>query len=529
MFRNRAFREGIVLAAVCGFLFFFGLSYFGLIGADEPRYAQVAREMLARHDWVTPVLGGVPWLEKPPLFYWQAMLAYAALGVNDFAARLPSAVDATLMVLAVFVFLRKFRPEFELDGALITASGAAVIGFARAASTDMPLAAMFTIGMLAWYAWHESSKKVWLAFFYTFIGLGVLAKGPVAVFLAAVVIGIYAMMRRGLRLIARTLWLPGILLFCCVALPWYVLVQLRNPEFLRVFILQHNLERFGSNLYHHREPFWFYVPIALLGLLPWTAFAVDAVVDSARRWWNERQAVPGDGLGLFLLIWLVVPILFFSLSQSKLPGYILPALPAGSLLIVDYLSRYQEGKPFKKSVIVFHSLLSVGLIVPAALVSTIVLTHHFPWGRPAGFLFAIVAGLAALCALALTKYGLRALRFVTLVPLLIAVSAVLRLGAPALDMSFSARPVAWQLVETQGQNLPVAVFKARREVEYGLHFYLNRDIARYELGQEPDGEHLLVAYQGLAAEIASRNSGRKIRYLGNFPAQRLEFYRVSAK
>lgn len=519
----------MVLAAVCGFLFFFGLAYFGLIGADEPRYAQVAREMLARHDWVTPVLGGVPWLEKPPLFYWQAMLAYAVFGVNDFAARLPSAVDATLMVLAVFLFLRRFRPEFQLDGALITASGVAVIGFARAASTDMPLAAMFTIGMLAWYAWHGTSRKVCLAFFYIFIGLGVLAKGPVALFLAGLVIGIYALMRKNLRLVTRTLWLPGILLFCLVALPWYVLVQLRNPEFLRVFILQHNLERFGSNLYHHREPFWFYIPIALLGLLPWTAFVVDAVIVNARRWWNERRAVPRDGLGLFLLIWLIVPIFFFSLSQSKLPGYILPALPAGSLLIVEYLSRNQEGKPFKKSVIVFHSLLSVGLIVPAALISTIVLTHHFPWGRSTALLFAIAAGLAGLCALALTKYGLRALRFVTLVPLLIAVSAVLRLGAPALDESFSARPVARQLIELQGENLPVAVFRSRREVEYGLQFYFNRNIFRYELGQEPDGEHLLVAYQGLAVEIASRNSGRKVRYIGNFPAQRLEFYWVSAK
>jgi len=518
----------MVLAAVCGFLFFFGLSYFGLIGADEPRYAQVAREMLARHDWVTPVLGGVPWLEKPPLFYWQAMLAYAAFGVNDFAARLPSSVDATLLVVAVFFFLRRFRPEFQLDGALITAAGAAMIGFGRAASTDMPLAAMFAIGMLAWYAWHETSSKIWLAVFYIFMGLGVLAKGPVAVFLAGVVIGIYALLRRESQVVKRTLWLPGILVFCCVALPWYVLVQLRNPEFLRVFILQHNLERFGSNLYHHREPFWFYIPIALLGLLPWTAFAVDAVILNARRWWSERRAIPGDGLGLFLLIWLIVPILFFSFSQSKLPGYILPALPASSLLIVEYLSRNQ-GKPFKKSVIVVHSLLSVGLIVPATLISTIILTHHFPWGRSTALLFAIAGGLAGLCVLALTRYGVRALRFVTLVPLLIAVSAVLRLGAPVLDNSFSARPVARQLIELQGEDLPVAVFKARREVEYGLQFYFNRDIFRYELGQEPGGEHLLVASQGLGEEIASRNSGRKVRYLGSFSTQRLDFYWVSAK
>src|SRR6202162_2201485 len=137
--------DGLLLAVFCLFFFFFGLSHFGLLGADEPRYAQVAREMLARHDWVTPTLGGKPWLEKPALYYWQTMLAYSAFGVSDWAARLFSAVDATLMVLAVYLFLRRFRSGFPfigfpLDGALMTAAASGVIGFARAASTDMPLA-----------------------------------------------------------------------------------------------------------------------------------------------------------------------------------------------------------------------------------------------------------------------------------------------------------------------------------------------------------------------------------------------------
>src|ERR1700676_1658351 len=103
---SRFATDVVLLAGFCGFLFFFGLSYFGLVGADEPRYAQVAREMFSRHDWVTPTLGGKPWLEKPPLYYWQAMLAYSVFGVSDWAARLPSAVDATLMVIAVYVFLK---------------------------------------------------------------------------------------------------------------------------------------------------------------------------------------------------------------------------------------------------------------------------------------------------------------------------------------------------------------------------------------------------------------------------------------
>ncbi len=350
----------MLLAGFCAFLFLYGLGQFGLIGADEPRYAQVAREMLQRHDWITPTLGGLPWLEKPPLYYWQAMLFYSAFGVHDWAARLPSVLDATMLVLAIYFFLRRFRPGFEIDGSLIAASCAGIIGYARAASTDMPLAAAFTIGMLGWWAWRESGKRIYLLVFYGCLGLGTLAKGPVAPLLAAVIILLYAVAVREPRLIARTLWFPGVLLFCLLTLPWYVAVQLRNPSFFREFILEHNLGRFSTNLYHHSEPFWYYVPVAALALVPWTVFVIAAFVRSVRLWWEERKSSrkrngeidseSAYGLSCFACCWLLVPVAFFSISQSKLPGYILPALPAGAMLLVEYLRRHlseSEGGPFR--------------------------------------------------------------------------------------------------------------------------------------------------------------------------------------
>src|ERR1700685_100173 len=174
---NRTRTDILLMACFCAFVFFYGMGQFGLIGADEPRYAQVAREMLERHDWITPVLGGQPWLEKPPLYYWQAMLAYRIFGASDWVARLPSALDATFLVLAVYFFLRRFRPGFEVDGALITASSAGIVGYARAASMDMALAATFTIGMLGWWAWRESGRRIYLAVFYGFMAWGALADG----------------------------------------------------------------------------------------------------------------------------------------------------------------------------------------------------------------------------------------------------------------------------------------------------------------------------------------------------------------
>jgi len=528
--KNRSFTDGLLLAGFCGFLFFFGLAYFGLVGADEPRYAQVAREMLARHDWITPTLGGRPWLEKPVLYYWQAMLAYRVFGVSDWAARLPSAVDATLMVVAVYFFLRRFRAGSELDGALMTASAAGVVGFAHAASTDMPLAAAFTIALLAWYAWHENGQKKYLAGFYVFLGLATLAKGPVAPFLAAVIILLIAGLKRDLRLVARTLWVPGVLTFCAGTLPWYVAVQLRNPEFFRVFIVEHNLSRFGTDRYHHTQPFWYFLPVALIGLLPWTVFVLTAFGQSARQWWREKQRPlpPEQCFQRFLLIWLLLPVIFFSLSQSKLPGYILPALPAGTLLLADYARRHADRRP-NILLAAGHGLTAALPLVPAVLVPYLVAEHHLPWNRATLVIGILAVLLAAGIAITLRlQSGLRMLRFVTLVPVVLMVGSALRFGAPALDATLSARPLANEIARIDNGTLPLAVFRTSRETEYGFQFYRNQSIARYERGEIPSGEHMLVAPQGTQAGIARHLPGRRISFLGTSAEQKLDYYWVSA-
>ena len=529
---SRASTDWLLLAGFCGFLFFFGLAYFGLIGADEPRYAQVAREMLARHDWITPTLGGKPWLEKPPLYYWQAMLAYRVFGVSDWAARLPSAVDATLMVIAIYLFLKRFRPGFQLDGALMTASAAGVIGFARAASTDMPLAAMFTIALLAWYAWYESESRRYLAVFYCFLAFGMLAKGPVAPLLAAMIIFIFAAAKRNFRLISRTFWIPGMVLFCVLAGSWYVAVQIENPEFLRVFIFEHNLARFGTNLYHHPEPFWYFVPVTLIGLIPWTVFVAASWTETIRVWWTERQQMLAseDALNAFLVIWLIVPVVFFSFSRSKLPGYIVPALPAGTLLLAEYVRRrVTDSESPSTLLIVLHSLVAAVPIVPALMVQYIILQHRLPWGKASAISFTFAAVLAIGIAVTLrTRLGFGGLRFITLVPIVLALAAILRLGAPAIDSTLSARPLASELSHLENKPLPLAASGVSRQIEYGLAFYRNQIIYRYESGQVPVGEHLVVAPEGSQTAIAKQVAGRRVSYLGSLAAQGLDYYWVSA-
>jgi len=532
---NRTRADVLLIAGFCAFLFFYGSGQFGLIGADEPRYAQVAREMLERHDVITPTLNGQPWLEKPPLYYWQAMLAYSIFGVTDVAARLPGALDATLLVIAVYLFFRRFRRGVEVDAALITASCAGVIGYAHAASMDMALAASFGIGMLAWWAWIESQRPFYLAAFYFCVGLGMLAKGPVAPVLAAATIAVFALATSQAKLIIRTLRLPGIALFCATTLPWYIAVQLRNPQFFREFILQHNLARFSSNLYHHPQPFWYYLPVTALAFVPWTVFVAAAFVRTVRAWWTERKVQSPEPdfefrLSLFAACWLIVPLVFFSISRSKLPGYILPVTPAGAILLAVYLRQHIESEESpSKWIVLLHALIASAPLIPALLIADAVTERHLPGGRPMLIALAIAFALCAAIALTLvSRRSLRMLPFITLIPVVLSVAAVIRFGATAIDQTLSTRPLAHEIAATEMHPLPLAVFGVPREIEYGLNFYRNQQIIRYETGSIPPQEHLLVARENLRLEIAKKTEGRRVSFLGHYATQHVDYYWISA-
>jgi 4-amino-4-deoxy-L-arabinose transferase-like glycosyltransferase len=535
----------LLLVAFCGFLFFYGLGAFGLLGADEPRYAQVAREMLDRSDWVTPTLLGKPWLEKPVLYYWEAMLSFRVErmlisandqdngGIADQAARLPAAFDAAMLIAAIYFFLRRFRPGSELDGALITASCAAVVGFAHAAATDMPLAATFAIALLGWYGWYESQRHIYLAAFYIFLALGTLAKGPVAPALSAVIVVLFVAVKRDWRALARTLWIPGIVLYLAVMLPWYIAVQLRNPEFFRVFILEHNFARFSQDVYHHRQPFWFYLPVFLLAMMPWTIALIVAVAGRVRLIWSEgKQALAlfnsENSWPLFLLIWMLVPILFFSASQSKLPGYILPAVPAGALLVAEYLAvRRRDDQRCSPLLAAAHGVICGLLIFAALSAASVALNHRLLWGTGTYVAAAIAAVFVlGISAALLSGAGLRLLSRATVLAVVISVAAVIRFAAPVIDATQSARPIAESIQAFSREPVPIALYHINRVQEYGLEFYLNRPAQPYENGNIPAAAHVLVAGQGTQLQVVQLVPGRRVSYLTSIPAQKLDLYWV---
>ena len=536
----------VLLAFTVFFLFYglipiFGGSVLGLVGADEPRYAQVAREMLARHDYITPILYGKPWLEKPALYYWRAMFAFKEFGVHDWSARLPSASFAFALILLIYLHMRRFRPGGQLDAALITASCAGIIGFARGASTDMQLAAPFCIGMLGWYAWYETNRKFWLFDLYFFIGAATLAKGPVAPVMALCIIFLFAALRREWSLLRRTFWLPGVLLYLAMVLPWFIAVQRRNPEFLRIFFLQHNLERFATDRFHHEQPIWYYLPVVLLALLPWTAVAISALGDAFRSSideWKARCAPDryvgnpraGDAFPEFLVLWALFPILFFTCARSKLPGYILPSIPPITILTGDYLNRVRA-RGLHPWLLMAHAVVT-GFLVAVALMfpHILVLPHHIPPGRV--IVAASMIGFS--CAIAILvivlRFGVARLRIATMVPVVLVLIFVLgtRNGA-VLDQMYSARTLAGQIAHIQDAPPLVCVYRTRRDMQYGLSFYRNQKIQNYDKDGIPPQEHILVVRTNAVPTLRQELAGRSYAPLFGYAPQDLVIYRVAAK
>ena len=394
--------------------------------------------------------------------------------------------------------------------------------------------------------------RLWLVLFYALNALAMLAKGPVAPALAIFVLVAFCAAQRNFRALLRTLDPIGLAVFFAVAAPWYVLIQLRTPEFFRVFFLEHNLARFGSNLYRHKQPFWYYIPVALVATLPWTVWMIHGLGDAVRALRSRGTTLKPDAtesgdapdspaftFEIFLFIWALVPIAFFSLSHSKLPGYILPAIPA--LLILAAIAvhrRAARGEAPRWSSIAVHAILL------AAIAIALCVAPHLVFKLPLSaksLMIAAFAGTAVflIAALPLLTAGWRMLRFVTLLPLILAVGFLLRGLAPALDATQSSRPIAelLQQIDEHG-SLPLATFSLNRNTAFGLAFYLNRRVAPYE-GLEispavyelpaaiPSTAHILVTRENSLPALRLLLPEREIRFLGSYRPQRIELYEIS--
>ena len=568
--------EFVVLILVGCFLLLYGLAphvggdQLGLVGADEPRYAQIAREMLTLHDQtcatlhadmvpthltvdaikrsyqcllagtVTPILHGKPWLEKPALYYWRAESAFREFGVSDWSARLPSSYATGFLVLLIFLHMRRFRPGGHLDAALITLSCVAVFAFARGASTDMQLAAPFCIGMLGWYAWYETGKKFWLFDLYFFGAAATLAKGPIAPFLALAIIALFVALRREWTLFRRTIWWPGLTLYLVMVLPWYIAVQRRNPTFYKEFFLEHNLERFATNRFQHHQPIFYYAVVLIVGLMPWTVLAGRALVDgiqiAAAEWRVRRKSIcylghgrAGDAFPEFLVLWALVPILFFTFSTSKLPGYILPSIPPLTILTGDYLHRTRRGG--LPSWLLWSHAATCAILVFVLTLAPQHMKYETLVPSIAWLLIAASAAIvtAVMVAFTIRRFGNRQVLNISLVPVVCMLIFLLGFYGHELDLNYSARPLAQQIAQLAPQVHEIRTEGVKRDMDYGLAFYRNQPILHYSHEGVPTSEHILILKSTDHQTLDQYLQGRIYEPLFLYETQGLAVYKVYPK
>lgn len=514
----------VAWAVLAWIMLFHGLGSIGLLGPDEPRYAEIAAEMLARHGFITPRLLGTTWFEKPVLYYWLGALGDAIGHISTLWSRLPVACFSLLISAGLYFFLRRSHSRRAgVLGAFFGVTSAFLFAFGRAASTDMPLTAPLALAQMSLFLWLREAGgddpegrrrgRPWLWLAAALTGLAVLAKGPVAIVLAGGAFLLMTALFGRWRWIRRVLAPSAIALLLLVAAPWYVAVSLLHPEFPRQFFLQQNLERFATNLYQHPQPFWYYMPVLLGAVFPWTGWLLLPLADLRcflRSGNGGRggllasiRALPltsPQALKIYLGCWALTPFVFFSLSHSKLPGYVLPSVPALVALIAVAAADQWDHLPRLPLAI---SAVLAGLI-PAAI-------RVLPWSfipkkwRPP---VAVLLHDPALWALGLVTVGLllylvwkrhsKELVAATCALMAGAILAVTGPYAAYFDSVASARPLATALAQRCGAQragltaslaqtrsagqplqcgpLPVVGWHLNRDSVYGTEFYLHRTL-----------------------------------------------------
>lgn len=465
----RATRDLAVLFLTFGILCFQFLGKFPLMEPDEGRYSEIPREMLERGDFITPTLNYVKYFEKPPLLYWLNGLSFSIFGQNEFAARLPCALAGLLTILCTYWVGRElFGRRTGMLAAIIIGTSAGFIPQARITLTDMPLTFCLTLCLGAFVlASRDRGEHKGRYYYLSYLGAGlaVLAKGLIGIVFPGAIIFLYLLCRKKWGLL-REMRLPtGILLFLLVTAPWFVLVSLKNPEFARFFFIHEHFERFLTTVHKRYEPFWYFVPVLLLTMLPWAALLPASLANA----WRERRSEKGDALA-WLAIWALFIFLFFSKSSSKLIPYILPTLPPLALLIAVVMDEAIE-KGTRAVRIEGYVMGGIFLLAGAVAPFAPLLAKKSGLGAGAAIVLAVVllaAGTAALTGLRRDRpLQLFAAMGIGTALLTVVVTDTVYTG---LAEKRTAKPLALKVAELAGPETIVASFG----YDQTLPFYARR-------------------------------------------------------
>ncbi len=423
-----------------------------MLGPDEPRYAAIGREMAHSGDWVTPRLWGQAWFEKPPLLYWMTAAGFCA-GLNeDLAPRFGVAIlSVAFLAFYCWTLGRAFGRRAAFLSTAILGLSAMWLVFGRVGVPDLPMTVAFSAAMLLLLPWIETGDRRGLVPAAALMGIAVVAKGLVPLVLA---LPLLWFARGKLRDLLRA---GPAIAFAIPAVPWYVLATWRNGStFLEEFLWKHHFERFSSPALAHVQPFWFYAAVGAAALFPWTPLLALPF----------RRKLYDDPRRRFLLVWFLFGLVFFSAARNKLPGYVLPLMPAACALLGIALAEVKRAR----AVLAGSAVLVAGIPVLAAILPEAMLrgvTHATLTGVPWRTL--AVVGALAVAVWLLESAGRRELAVLVLGLAVAGGTLWMELRTfPLLDREVSARGI-WR--EVAPRSSQACVGEVSRSVRYGLNYY----------------------------------------------------------
>ncbi|HYR05223.1 MAG TPA: glycosyltransferase family 39 protein [Gallionella sp.] len=345
-------------------IWFSNLEYRTLIKPDEGRYAEIPREMVVSGDWVTPRLNELKYFEKPPLQYWATAVAYTLFGEHQWTSRLWIGLTGFAGILLVwFAGLRLFGREAAGYAALLLSSSLLYVLMGHINTLDMGVTFFLTLGivglLLGQAQADRTKRRNWMMLAWAGLALAVLSKGLMGLVLPGAALIIYCVVQRDFGVLKRMHWLPGLVVLFAITVPWFILVMKSNPEFFERFFIYEHYKRFTTTVHGRYHPWHYFIPILLAGALPWTVLMFDTMWRTLRnsslpdKTFNSRR---------FLLIWAMFIYVFFSLSGSKLPSYLLPMFPVLALLMGKRIAEMRARVLFWQIVpVVLVALVMLGL------------------------------------------------------------------------------------------------------------------------------------------------------------------------
>ena len=476
---NQLKRFTITVILLCAVLWFGMLGQRDLFDPDEGRYAGIPAAMVDSGDWLTPRLNDFKYFEKPVLQYWGTAAAFTLLGKSNASARLwPALLGFSAALFAMLVAFHLYGGRAAIYSFLLSISYLMVVAFGHYLTLDMALSAFVVMGIGSLVIAHsnrdsENQTRNWMLAGWAALALATLTKGLVAVVLPAATVVVYSLWQRDWILWKKLHLFKGVLLFLLITAPWFVAVSIANPEFAEFFFIHEHFDRYTSEVHNREGPIYYFIPILLLGVSPWLITSLRSLVSPGFNWLPDK---PGQfEPERFMWTFIVVTFCFFSLGQSKLPGYILPILPIIAVIAGGQIVSRGQVKADRWVMFFLALLFLLGAFNAGQLASGHFTVEQWesytPWLTGSGLLL-----LFSFAAMSFRKFA-RLPAFASAAVASMAAALLIISGAGSLAESRSSKVIADVIEQTLPAGVPIFTF---RYVPEAAVFYLGRPVTLVE-------------------------------------------------